>query len=450
MHPRNPYDGPLDFVKLGEAYEPLKMHLKLDPSSGRASIDFKDEEAQRRLTEAIMLRDFDIRLNIPENRLCPPVPNRMNYVLWIQDIVHAHQTQQSRHIRGIDIGTGANVIYPFIACKLEPTWEFFATELDDESYASACKNVASNSLQDRIHVRKASQDGLILFVLDEVSGNFEFTMCNPPFYGSAEEIAQSAEQKELPPNAACTGADIEMIYSDGGEAGFVCKMVAESEKFQTRCKWYTSMLGKMSSVPTVVKCFRERSISNYAITEFVQGQTRRWAVAWSYIDNHLPDSIARIPSIPNKHVLYPYMPPKNTLIQTFPGATTAQLHDTFQHVLEPMAGVSAVRAPSTENGDMPHFLVEAQENTWSRSARRNHKRRGQPPRDAVEPVVDTAPADSNSPGLTCSCRVYDGAASDGQPTAAGVEFQWVYGKDRRLFEGFVGHVSRKIVAALRI
>ncbi|KAF8805512.1 S-adenosyl-L-methionine dependent methyltransferase [Phlegmacium glaucopus] len=246
-----------------------------------------------------MFCHFGITLRIPENRLCPPVPNRLNYILWIQDIVHAHDYvlgKPRRRVRGIDIGTGSTAIYPFLGCNLESEWEFVATELDDISYECASENVNTNNMQSRIRLEKATREGSIFFTLERnLTSNFEFTICNPPFYTTPEEVAQSASEKDLAPNAVCTGADIEMIFADGGEEGFVGQMVEESERFQTRCKWYTSMLGKMSSVTTIVENLRKRSIVNYAITEFVQGQTRRWAVGWSFIDMHLPDVYSAYP-----------------------------------------------------------------------------------------------------------------------------------------------------------
>lgn len=32
---------------------------------------------------------------------------------------------------------------------------------------------------------------------------FDFTMCNPPFYSSKEDVQRSAEAKEYQPNAVC-------------------------------------------------------------------------------------------------------------------------------------------------------------------------------------------------------------------------------------------------------
>ncbi|KAG1813143.1 uncharacterized protein BJ212DRAFT_1366783, partial [Suillus subaureus] len=54
-------------------------------------------------------------------------------------------------------------------------------------------------------------------------------------------------------------------------------------------RWYTSMLGKMSSVPDLVSLFRGHSVYNYAITVFIQGQTRCWAIGWSFQGARLPD-----------------------------------------------------------------------------------------------------------------------------------------------------------------
>ena len=62
-------------------------------------------------------------------------------------------------------------------------------------------------------------------------------MCNPPFYSSPEEVENLAAMKDLPPNAVCTGAPIEMIYLDRGEVGFVGKMVEESLTFGTKCRY---------------------------------------------------------------------------------------------------------------------------------------------------------------------------------------------------------------------
>lgn len=110
-------------------------------------------------------------------------------------------------------------------------------------------------------------------------------MCNPPFYASQEELTQSAEAKTQKPSQTCTGADVEMVTS-GGEVAFVTRMISESMQLRNEVQWYTSMLGKLSSVTTLVETLMKNNNHNYAVTELVQGKTKRWALAWSWQDRH--------------------------------------------------------------------------------------------------------------------------------------------------------------------
>lgn len=73
------------------------------------------------------------------------------------------------------------------------------------------------------------------------------------------------------------------MVTPGGEVAFVSRMIDESLLLQERVQWYTSMLGKFSSLPLLVQNLKERGVDNYAVTEFVQGsRTRRWGLAWSF------------------------------------------------------------------------------------------------------------------------------------------------------------------------
>ncbi|KAK0498830.1 hypothetical protein EDD18DRAFT_1153999 [Armillaria luteobubalina] len=406
MHDRNIYRRTTDFVGLAKAYPELENHLIPSPSSSSLkTIDFKNEESQRCLTKALLYRDFGVDVVLPEDRLCPPVPNRLNYVLWIQDIMREHP---SPGVCGVDIGTGASAIYPLLACKLELDWSFVATELDDASFQLAESNISRNQLGNRVRVLQAHPGQPILSPLNaSPDESFSFTMCNPPFYASLDEVTLSAEGKAMDPNAVCTGAPVEMV-TPGGEAAFVRQILRESKQLGTRCRWYTSMLGKMSSLKEVVDLLKELSIDNYAITEFVQGQTRRWAIGWSFTDERLPDSISRIAN----PALRSLMPPHNNVVQPVPEDKVVDIHQ----------ALLAISGLETESCD-GHVLVRAKEDTWSRSARRKKKRDG--------------------PDLLLGCKM----VCTIKFSKSGVGYQWVrgVGSDRGLFDSFCSHVSRKIL-----
>lgn len=74
------------------------------------------------------------------------------------------------------------------------------------------------------------------------------------------------------------------MVTPGGEVSFVSRMVDESKLLGDRCQWYTSMLGKYSSIEVIVEKLRSTGVVNWAVKDLVQGnKTRRWAVGWSWV-----------------------------------------------------------------------------------------------------------------------------------------------------------------------
>lgn len=67
---------------------------------------------------------------IPDGQLCPTVPNRSNYIHWLEDLLSsdiiAKKNSDSGCVRGFDIGTGANCIYPLLGASLLG-WRFVGT-----------------------------------------------------------------------------------------------------------------------------------------------------------------------------------------------------------------------------------------------------------------------------------------------------------------------------------
>lgn len=70
--------------------------------SGKVTIDFKDPHSLRILTKCLLKSDFGVDIEIPEDRLVPTLPLRLNYVLWIEDLLLA--IKRNDNVWGIDIG----------------------------------------------------------------------------------------------------------------------------------------------------------------------------------------------------------------------------------------------------------------------------------------------------------------------------------------------------------
>ena len=92
------------------------------------------------------------------------------------------------------------------------------------------------------------------------------------------------------------------MVTPGGEIAFVSRMIDESKILGDRCQWYTSMLGKYSSVEVIIENLGAAGVHNWAVKDLVQGnKTRRWTVvlSWGIIRPSQVCQISMAPSIPS-------------------------------------------------------------------------------------------------------------------------------------------------------
>ncbi|KAG5915625.1 hypothetical protein E4U61_004428 [Claviceps capensis] len=285
---RDLYARPTDFKELA----------RLDPEfaavvKGR-DLDFRDPKSVMQLTKTLLRLDFGIKIHLPDDRLCPPVPNRHNYLIWLKDLLDTSSYDEPGQKRtGLDIGTGASCIYPLLGCAQRP-WSFIATDTDPSSLEWAQSNIKLNDLSHRIHILPRHPDSSLIPLNEPgLPSTIDFTMTNPPFYSSEEEMLQSAQNKHRPPHTACTGSTSEMV-TPGGELAFVQRIFTESLVSREHIQWYTAMFGFLSSLTAFIKTLHAEKVQNYAVTEFVQGnRTRRWAVGWSFQGLRPAQAVAR-------------------------------------------------------------------------------------------------------------------------------------------------------------
>ena len=61
------------------------------------------------------------------------------------------------------------------------------------------------------------------------------------------------------------------MITTGGEEHFVGEIVRESIKLGTQVLWYTSMLGRKTSLDHILGMLSELGVKKVAVTEFKQG-----------------------------------------------------------------------------------------------------------------------------------------------------------------------------------
>mgnify|MGYP000014621714 FL=1 len=293
LHPRNLHNQGYDFPALVTSYPALSPHVKPNPY-GDLSIDFSNPLAVKTLNAALLNRYYNIAdWDIPDGALCPPIPGRADYIHYIADLVGP----ENPDIRLLDIGTGANAIYPLLACRMYG-WLCVGSDINPQSLANVGTIIDSNvDLKERFTLRTQTDKNHIFEGIIQPDEYFDVSVCNPPFHASQDEALKSSQRKvsNLARNRGEAKAKTKAsnlnfggqgaeLWCKGGELLFLKKMIRESQVCSSQCRWFTSLVSKAGNVRPLKKLMLKVGAVEVREIEMKQGNKVARVLAWTFFE----------------------------------------------------------------------------------------------------------------------------------------------------------------------
>ena len=291
-HPRNKNSALYDLEQLCQIEPSLTKHLSIN-KYGNAAVNFSSPLAVKLLNKAILNHYYSIKYwEFPDQNLCPVVPGRADYVHLIADLISADTLPKIRKgstVTGLDLGTGASGIYPILAVS-EYNWNMIASDIDPKSIDSAENIISKNiSLQGKVTCKLQSNPAHFFRNIIDPYSKINFTMCNPPFHASHEELMKGVKRKVLhvagkktkEPYLNFAGSSNELIY-EGGELNFLIKMINESKEFAKNCHWFTSLVSKEKNLPTLYKTLKSVQATEIKTLPLITGNKTARVLAWRF------------------------------------------------------------------------------------------------------------------------------------------------------------------------
>ena len=301
MHPRNLHNNAYNFSDLVKALPALSKFVISSPK-GRETIDFANPLGVKTLNAALLKYYYKIDFwDIPKGYLCPPVPGRADYIHVIADLIGGdNKPLNAKTVRGLDIGTGANLIYPIIGSQAYG-WDFVASDIDEIALKSAMLIQSSNSvLKNKIKIRRQSNPTQIFQGLVNAKEQFTFSMCNPPFHASAQEATAGSQRKNRnlhrnklkrnPAGIAQSPAKAKLnfagqnneLWCKGGELEFIKDMVRQSLEYKEQIKWFTTLVSKKDNLEAIQNALKAVNPAVVKIVNMEQGSKISRIVAWQF------------------------------------------------------------------------------------------------------------------------------------------------------------------------
>lgn len=290
MHARNRFRDGYDFARLIAASPALAAFVERARHGGD-SINFANPDAVLALNQALLKHAYGLQWSLPRGVLCPPIPGRSDYIHHLADLLSDGDPTlipRGAGVRILDIGTGANGIYPLIGAS-EYGWRFVGTEIDRAAMQWTRQIVRVNPpVSPLIECRRQSNPDACFAGVVERSERFTASMCNPPFHASAEDAAAGTWRKhrnlgirrsERTLNFGGTSGE---LWCRGGELGFIERMIAESTRVPTLCRWFTTLVSKSGHLPRLRQSLKDTRAADVRVIEMAHGSKKSRILAWTF------------------------------------------------------------------------------------------------------------------------------------------------------------------------
>lgn len=292
LHTRNLHRNPYDFDQLISCVPELKYYVFVNAYQ-TVTINFSIPKAVKLLNKALLLHFYTIKgWDIPDTNLCPPIPGRADYIHYIADLLAEDfgEIPDGNSVKGLDIGTGANLIYPLLGSR-SYGWTMLGTDVNSDSLKNAQHILDQNEdLSSVIRLKNQPDADHIFTNIINPGDRFTFTMCNPPFHDSEEAAMKGnirktknlTKSKKARPILNFSGQQSE-LWCEGGELAFITKMINESTLFSSQVLWFTCLVSKKDNLNKLTNLVKKVKAADVKTIDMAQGQKTSRILAWTFI-----------------------------------------------------------------------------------------------------------------------------------------------------------------------
>lgn len=278
LHPRNKHHERYDFPKLMEAFPMLKRFVTGNEQEA-LTIDYFNPSAVKALNKALLMAYYGITYwDIPKGYLCPPIPGRADHIHYIADLM-GYSSASNPMRRCLDIGVGANCIYPIIGCT-QYGWDFVGADINPVALANCRKIVTCNPvLAHHVELRFQPESQSLFKGIIAADEYFDATLCNPPFHDSEEQVEQELIRTQ---NGLNFGGHAKERCCKGGELHFLLQMIAESREFSRNCGWFTTYVSREQYLGKLYAALQVAGTAECRTIEMKQGAKSSRILAWRF------------------------------------------------------------------------------------------------------------------------------------------------------------------------